>query len=336
MKSYHLTAGGGIAGLELRNHPDPTPGPGQVLVSIRANGLSLRELKVLDGQYPLPITSGVIAGCEGVGEVVAVGTGVRRTKVGDRVAATVFPQWLDGPFTLQYADQLGSSLDGMFTELAVLDEFAVVAIPEHLSYDEAAALPLIALTAWNALTGGRGLRAGESVLTLGSGAVSLAALQLAKLAGAEVIATSSSPAKAGRLKALGADAVIDYSQNPNWSEEVRAVTHGRGVDHVIDPVGIIDQSVRSAAMGGEVTLIGASQGQQVKAEPLAAATIFQTGASIRTIAVGNRAQFVEMNRAIAVGNLRPVIDRTFDFNELPEALTYYRQGNFFGRVIISH
>jgi NADPH:quinone reductase-like Zn-dependent oxidoreductase len=307
-----------------------------VLLRMRANALSLRELKVLDGEYPLPITPGVVAGCEGVGEIVAVGSGVRRTKVGDRVAAMVFPQWLDGPFSFEYAAQLGSSLDGMLTEYAVIGELGVVPIPEHLSYDEAAALPLIALTAWNALTGGRGLKSGESVLTLGSGGVSLSVLQFAKLAGAYVIATSSSPAKADRLRELGADAVVDYSKHPLWHEEVRELTGQRGVDHVIDVVGVLDQSVRAAAWGGEVTLVGVSQGSDSKAESLSAATIFRAGVTLRTLAVGSRAQYLEMYRAINQSGLRPVIDRVFTFDQVPEALAYYRRGQFFGRVIISH
>jgi NADPH:quinone reductase-like Zn-dependent oxidoreductase len=336
MKSYHVTAGQGIGELETRQRSVPEPGPGQVLVRMRASALSLRELKVLEGDYPLPITPGVVAGCEGVGEVVALGDSVHRVKVGERVAAAVFPQWIDGPFRFEYAAQLGSSLDGVLTEYAVLPESGVVPIPEHLSYDEAAAFPLIGLTAWNALTGGQGLIAGETVLTLGSGAVSLFALQLAKLAGADVIATSSSPAKADRLKALGANAVVDYSKNPHWYEEVRALTGQRGVDHVIDVAGVLDQSVRAAAQGGEVTLVGASQGKAANAEPLSAATIFRSGATVRPMAVGSRRQFLELNRAVESTTMRPVIDRIFGFDELPGALAYYRTGNPFGRVIISH
>ncbi|GAA0945308.1 NAD(P)-dependent alcohol dehydrogenase [Kribbella koreensis] len=336
MKSYHVTAGQGIGELETRQRPIPEPGPGEVLVRMRAGALSLRELKVLENDYPLPITPGVVAGCEGVGEVVALGDGVRRVKVGARVAASVFPQWIDGPFQFEYAAQLGSSLDGVFTEYAVLPESGVVPIPEHLSYDEAAALPLIGLTAWNALTGGQGLRAGETVLTLGTGAVSLLAIQLAKLAGADVFATSSSPAKTDRLKALGANAVVDYSKNPNWSEEVRALTGQRGVDHVIDVAGVLDQSVRAVAQGGEVTLVGASQGKAANAEPLSAATIFRSGATLRPMAVGSRRQHLELNRAVESTAMRPLIDRVFTFDDLPEALQYYRTGTPFGRVIISH
>jgi NADPH:quinone reductase-like Zn-dependent oxidoreductase len=335
MKSYHLSATS-PDGLEARDRPTPEPGPGQLLVRMRANALSLRELKVLEGKYPLPITPGVVAGCEGVGEVVALGPGVSRTKVGDRVAATVFPQWLDGSFSFEYAAQLGSSLDGTLTEYAVISELGVVPIPAHLSYEEAAALPLVALTAWNAVLGGRGLLPGETVLTLGSGGVSLFALQFAKLAGARVIATSSSKKKAERLRELGADEVVDYSQNPTWYDEVRQLTGSRGVDHVIDVAGVLDQSVRAAALGGEVNLVGVSQGLDANANPLSAATVFGGGVAIRPIAVGSRAQFLAMNRAIAQAEIRPVIDRVFPFTEVPEALAYYRQGSFFGKVVITH
>src|SRR5205823_6538948 len=170
-----------------------------------------RELMILiKGFYPLPVKPDVVAACDGAGEVVAVGDGVTRVRVGDRVTASVFPRWIDGPYDRERSAQLGGSLDGMLTELAVLDEEAMVHIPDHLSFEEASTLPCAAVTAWNALTGGKGLTAGDTVLTLGSGAVSLFAIQFAKLCGARVIATTSSAAKATRLAALGADDVIDY------------------------------------------------------------------------------------------------------------------------------
>jgi len=208
MKSYHVDMGAGLDGLCMRDHEPPSSlGPHQVLVKVAAVSLNYRELLIImQGAYPLPVKPDVIPVSDGAGEVVAIGRDVTRAKVGQRIAVAVFPRWHDGPFSLECAAQIGGSLDGMLTEMAVLSEEAVVPIPDHLSYPEAATLPCAAVTAWNALTGGRSLRAGDVVLTLGSGGVSLFAIQFAKLFGARVIATTSSADKAGRLAALGAEA----------------------------------------------------------------------------------------------------------------------------------
>ncbi len=335
MKSYHVQTGEGIAGLKVREHDDPQPGPRQVLVRVRATSLSYRELLILRGMYPLPVRPDVVPLSDGAGEIVAVGEGVSSLKLGDRVAATVFPSWIDGPFSWEYAQQRGGSLDGMLSELVVLNEEGVVSIPEHLSFEEAATLPCVAATAWNALTGGRGLLAGETVLTLGSGGVSLFALQFAKLLGARVIATTSSDEKAQRLKALGADEVINYRQRPVWHDVVRELTNGQGVDHVVEVTspGTLEQSIKSTAVSGEVGLVGWF--------PSAVSTIDITAIAgslltIRGIAIGSRAQFRAMNRAIAHNQLKPVIDRIFPFEDAPAAYRYYEENQPFGKVIIRH
>jgi NADPH:quinone reductase-like Zn-dependent oxidoreductase len=170
MKSYHAESGGGLESLTLEEHPDPTPGPREVLVRMRANSINFREISVLRGTYPLPVKRNVVMGADGAGEVIALGAGVARVKLGDRVAAAMFPRWIDGPFVWEYAPQIGGSLDGMMTELAVLNEDALVHLPEHLSFEEGATLPCAAVTAWNSLVGGRRLQAGDIILTLGSGA----------------------------------------------------------------------------------------------------------------------------------------------------------------------
>jgi NADPH:quinone reductase-like Zn-dependent oxidoreductase len=184
MRSYHLDPGRGADGLSVRDEAKPAPGRAQVVVRMRAHSVGARDLLVLAGDYPLAVRPDVVPGCEGVGEVVAVGEDVTRVAPGDRVAATVFPRWLDGPFRRADAAQLGTTVDGVLTEYALAGEDAVVPVPDHLSFEEAAALPLAAVTAWNALTTGSPLRPGATVLTLGSGAVSLFVLQFAKLAGA--------------------------------------------------------------------------------------------------------------------------------------------------------
>ena len=334
MKSYHAESGGGLAGLTMKEHDEPKPGLREVLVRVRANSLNFRELSVLRGTYPLPVKADVVMGADGAGEVVALGEEVTRVKNGERVAAAMFPRWIDGPFTLENAPQLGGSLDGMMTDFIVLHEDALVPIPEHLSFEESATLPCAAVTAWNALTGGRRLQAGDTVLTLGSGGVSLFALQFSKLVGARVIATTSSDDKAARLKSLGADSVINYRATPDWHLAVRELTGGRGVDQVVDTTGAtLERSIRSTAWEGEVEFVGQLGG---KASVLDVSVLYRSIARIRVVAAGNRAQFIAMNRAISVARMRPVIDRVFDFDELPAAFQYYQSTRPLGKVVIRH
>jgi NADPH:quinone reductase-like Zn-dependent oxidoreductase len=337
MKSYQVNLGAGLDGLLVKEHDISLPGPREVLVRVRACSLNFRELMILiRGYYPLPIRPDVVPVSDGAGEVVAVGEGVSRAKVGDRVAGAVFPYWIDGPFAWDTAAQLGGSLDGMLTEYALLPEEGVVHIPDHLSFEEAAALPCAAVTAWNALTGGRRLQAGDTVLTLGSGGVSLFALQFAKLFGARVIATTSSEEKAERLKVLGADAVINYRTTPEWHLAVRELTDGRGVDHVVEVggPGTIGQSIRSTRFEGEVAMVG-SLAADSSADVGVQATAWAGVVTLRSIALGSRAQFIKMNRAIAVNRLKPVIDRVFPFEEAQAAYRYYQEAKPFGKVIIS-
>ncbi|MFI1919892.1 NAD(P)-dependent alcohol dehydrogenase [Nocardia sp. NPDC020380] len=314
----------------------PEPGRGQVLVRIRANSLGYRDLLVLANNYPLPITPGVVPGCEGVGEIVAVGAEVSRLALGDRVAAMVFPQWHDGPFGVDVAAQLGTMVDGVLAEYALLDAQGVVRIPEHLSYQEAATFPLAAVTAWHAVTAGAPLRPGQTVLTLGSGAVSLFALQFAIWAGARVIATTSGAAKAERLRELGAYRVIDYRRTPDWQTAVRDATDGSGVDRVVDTAGPLWKSVQATARGGEIAVIGYWLSGEAGAQPVDPALVFKAGAVLRPIATGSRAHFEALNRAVVHHRLRPVIDRVFTFDEVPEALDYIAAGGGFGKVVISH
>jgi NADPH:quinone reductase-like Zn-dependent oxidoreductase len=334
MRSYHADLGAGIDGLSVREHDIPEPGPTEVLVGVRAVSLSFRELMILRGWYPLPVKPDVVPVSDGAGEVLAVGERVGRVAVGDRVTASIFPRWIDGGFAVERADQLGGSLDGMLTEFALLDEDALLHVPEHLSYEEAACLPCAAVTAWNALTGGRGLRPGERVLTLGSGGVSLFALQLAKASGARVIATTSSGEKAAHLRRLGADEVIDYREMPDWHERVRELTDGSGVELLVEVTGLGEHSIRSVAVGGEIAFVGLlSSGAAV--EPLDRRLLFASGAVVRTVAVGSRSQFAAMNRAIALHRLRPQINRVFAFDEAAEAYRYYAEAQPLGKVVIA-
>lgn len=354
MKSYQVSYGGGLESLQLIEQAIPEPGPGQVLVKVHANSFNFRELNVLRGNYPLPVKPTLIPISDGAGEVVAIGPGVVRTKTGDRVAANIFPRWIDGPFAWEYADQIGGSLDGTLTEYALLSEEAVVIIPDHLSYIEAAALPCAGVTAWNAVTEGLPIKSGDTILTLGSGGVSLFALQFAKLSGVRVIATTSDEEKAERLRELGADEVINYRQTPDWHIAVRKLTGGRGVDKVIEiGSGAFENSIRSTAIGGQISLIGRSvvlpsldpaASDNPISKPQVAPpqslidlnVLFTSVASIRSVAVGSRARFIDMNRAISAHRMKPVIDRIFPFADAHAAYQYYQAGKYFGKVIISH
>ncbi|QES09586.1 NAD(P)-dependent alcohol dehydrogenase [Streptomyces venezuelae] len=335
MLSYHLShSGAGLSGLAVREHDTPAPGPGQALVAVRATSLSYRELMVLDGTYVLPVKPDVVPLSDGAGEVVAVGPGADPVRVGDRVAATLFPSWQDGPFAVEHLAQRGGSLDGLLTEFAVLDAHSLVAVPAHLSYEEAATLPCVAVTAWNALTGdGTGPGPGDTVVVQGSGGVSLFALQFAKALGARVIATTSGPARAARLRGLGADDVVDYTATPDWAAEVRALTRGRGADRIVDAAGLLHDSVRAIALAGTIACVGFVGNAAV---PLDTAALFASGATVRSIAVGSRAQFEAMNAFIGTRGLRPVIDRVFPFDAARDAYRHYATGRPFGKVVISN
>lgn len=316
-----------------KEHDVPQPGPYEVLIRVRANSLNAREFSVLRGTYPLPVKPDVVMCADGAGQVVALGEKVSRAVIGQRVAAAMFPRWIYGPIALEYAPQLGGSLDGMLTEYVALDENGIVHIPEHLSFEEAATLPCAAVTAWNSLTGARPLRAGDTVLTLGSGGVSLFALQFAKQFGSRVIATTSSDEKANRLRAAGADDVINYRTTPDWHVAVRDLTNGRGVDQVIDIAGgTLEQSIKSVVLDGLVNFIGRLSDES---RTIDMNVLYSAAATVRTVFAGNRAHFTAMNRAISVNRMKPIIDRVFPFDDVVAAFQYYETGKAFGKIVIS-
>lgn len=337
MKRWHLKAmGAGLEGLVRCDDRDtPQPGRREVLVRVHATSLNYREVSILKlGRYPLPITPGVVALCDGAGEVTALGDGASLWQPGDRVIASIFPYWMDGPFGPDHAAQLGGSLDGMLAEYVVLPEDALVAIPQHLSYEEAACLPCAGATAWNALSGSAlPLRAGDDVLTLGSGGVSLFALQLAKAAGARVIAATSGDDKAERLRALGADEVVNYRRTPEWGDEVRRLTGGRGVQHLVEVggPGSFPQSLKAVANGGNVAFVGFLAGG---ANTIDANAVFMSGAPLRPVAAGHRAHLAQVARIFELHRLRPPIARVFGFEEAPEALAWYAEGHAFGKTVV--
>ncbi|HVQ14376.1 MAG TPA: NAD(P)-dependent alcohol dehydrogenase [Vicinamibacterales bacterium] len=315
--------------LRLVERTSPVPGAREVVVRVRATSLNYRDHAVVVGQYfGGAVTRDLIPLSDGAGEVIAVGSAVTRFKPGARVMATFFQP---GP----QPAALGSPLDGMLAEQVVLNEDGVVSIPDHLSFEEAACLPCAAVTAWHALYhAGRPIKAGDTVLVLGTGGVSIAALQFAKATGARVIATSSSDEKAARAIALGASDVVNYERTPEWEQEVRKLTSGRGVDCVVEigGAGTLARSIRSLARGGKIGLIGFLAGREGDTNP---APLMMVGGSLHGIFVGDREMFEEMNRAIAVNRLTPVIDRVFPFDSVPAAYQHQAGRGFVGKIVIT-
>jgi NADPH:quinone reductase-like Zn-dependent oxidoreductase len=289
--------------------------------------LNFRDLAIVSGKYMRgPLTRDTIPLSDGAGEVAAVGAGVTQFAVGDRVVAT-FTQG-------QPPEALGSPLDGVLTEFAAFGENGLLRVPEHLSFEEAATLPCAGVTVWNALMHGpKSLRPGETVVALGTGGVSILTLQIAKMAGARVIITSSSDAKLERARELGADHLINYKRQPDWEKEVLDLTDGQGAEHVIDTggIGTLPHSYQAVGPGGTVSVIGVMTRPEGDLSPYPLMTKF---AMVRGIFVGAREHFEGLLKAVAVNRLRPVVDSTFDFDAAPEAYKYLKSAQHFGKVVI--
>ncbi len=331
----------GLESLTKATRPDPAPGPGEVLVRIKAVSLNYRDLMVARGHYNPRLKLPLVPCSDGAGMVEAIGPGVSRAKVGDRVASCFFPSWIDGaPSDEKTRDALGGgtladgqSVDGLLAELVVMTEHSLVHVPEYLSLDEAATLPCAAVTAWNALMEANPIRAGQTVLTLGTGGVSLFALQIARTAGARVIITSSSDEKLARAKALGADLGINYKTEPDWEKRVLEATGGRGVDHVIElgGAGTLAKSFRAVKMGGLISLIGVLTGGAGEVNPI---PVLMRSIRVQGIYVGSRSMFEHMNTAFDLHKIKPVVDRVFGFDEAPQAFEQMASGAHFGKVVI--
>lgn len=333
MKAWRFEDGFGPENLKIVELPDPVPSAGEAVVQVRACSLNYRDLAVMRGAYGGNVTAPLIPLSDGAGEVTEVGLGVSRVKPGDRVAAIFMQDWLEGPPDDAKANSaLGGAVDGMMAEKVCLKADGLVHYPSHLSFEEAATLPCAAVTAWHALFRSGGLKPGESVLLQGTGGVSIFALQFAKMAGARVIATSSSDAKMKRLEAMGADVVINYRTTPDWDKPVRQVTDGLGVDHVVEVggAGTLPLTSKSVRRGGHIALIGVLAGRGEFDPRL----MMLKAARLQGIFVGSREIFSEMNRAISLASLQPVIDKVFGFEELPGALDHLASGAHFGKIAI--
>ena len=331
MKVAAVKAQGAPDKLVIETRKDPAPGPGQILVRVRASSLNFHDLAVVYGM--IPVADGRIPMSDGAGDVVAVGAGVTAFKPGDQVLSTFFPNWAGGGPTLERVMGVpGDHVDGFAAEHVAMPATAFTRIPKGWSLTEAATLPCAALTAWRALIVDAAIRPGSVVLTQGTGGVSIFALQLAKAAGARVVATSSSDEKLARLKNLGADHVINYKTDTNWGRSA-AEWAGQGVDAVIEVggPGTLNQSITACRIGGHVSLIGVLTGWSGE---VMTALQMSKSVAVKGITVGSREDQVNMIAAIEANGIKPVIDSRFPLDDIAGAFAHQRSQKHFGKICL--
>jgi NADPH:quinone reductase-like Zn-dependent oxidoreductase len=335
MRVYQLPKGGaGIDALVQAERPDPKPAYRQVLVKIKACSLNFRDLSIARGSYRMPVRENLIPLSDGAGEVVEIGPGVMRVKVGDRVAGNFFQRWSgSAPAADVHKSALGGGIDGMLAEYVALEEEGTVKIPAHLSLEEGATLPCAAVTVWHAMIEHAKLKAGDTVLLLGTGGVSIFGLQFARAMGIRAVITSSSDEKLARAKALGAAFGINYRATPDWEKAAVEFTGGTGVDHVVEVGGAatLTRSFGAIRAGGKVTLIGGLSGGATELNP---ALIFGRRVDVRGISVGSTQMFEAMNRAIEANAIKPVVDKVFALTDVHLAYRHMAAGAHFGKIVI--
>lgn len=333
MKAIQLRQPGGLDKLEQTNLKDPgEPGPGEVRVRVRASSLNFHDLSVVLGQ--MPSDDGRIPMSDGAGVVEAVGTGVDEFAPGDHVVSTFFPQWNgDEPIIDNFSTTPGDGVDGFACEYVVRPVNAFTRIPADYSFAEAATLTTAGLTAWRALVVNGGIKAGDTVLVLGTGGVSIFALQMAKAMGAKVIATSSSNEKLKRVQELGADDVINYKETPEWGKKVQQLTEGRGVDHTVEVggPGTLAQSIKATRIGGHIALIGVLTGASGEV-PTAALMARQQ--RLQGLIVGSRKHQLDMIRGLESTGIKPVIDKRFSLDDIASAFKLQKEGGHFGKIVL--
>ncbi|HEY0514459.1 MAG TPA: NAD(P)-dependent alcohol dehydrogenase [Thermoanaerobaculia bacterium] len=334
MRAIEIRGAFGLDNLAVVERPDPRPGPGQILVRLRAASLNYRDLLTVEGKYNPKQKLPLIPCSDGAGEVLETGEEATRFQPGDRVCTVFAQKWIAGrPTRERVRSTLGGPLDGTLAELAVFDQEGLVKTPDHLTDEEAATLPCAAVTAWSALVTEGGVTAGDTVLVQGTGGVSLFALQIAKSLGARVIATSSRDEKLARVREMGADETINYREVPDWGARAKELTGGVGVDHVVEVggAGTLPQSLQSVRFGGTISLIGNLAGTRAE---LLLTHVFMQKIRLQGILVGDRESFEAMNRAIALHGLRPVVDQIFPLEDSPAAFRHMAAGEHFGKIVI--
>jgi|TARA_B110000027_G_scaffold29259_1_gene32162 NADPH:quinone reductase-like Zn-dependent oxidoreductase len=333
MHTWEIISGDGVDALHLGERETPIPGPGQVRVRMNANSINYRDLITIEGAGARKLPFSLVPNSDGAGVITAVGEGVK-LKEGDRVTSCFFEEWVAGEISAPVmASALGGARQGVLAEEVILPEDGVIHTPAGLTDEEASTLPCAALTAWHALTLPRPVKAGETVLLLGTGGVSVFAQQFCTMMGARTIVTSSSDDKLEKMKSLGAGEVINYRTNPEWDAAVLELTGGSGVDRVVEVggPGTFDRSVNAVRVGGIIGLIGVLTGMSGATNPT---SIMRKSITVRGIYVGSRAMFGDMNRAIEAHNLKPMIDQTFDFKDARSAYHAMRGAGHFGKLVI--
>jgi NADPH:quinone reductase-like Zn-dependent oxidoreductase len=331
MRSVHINSFGGPDSLIIKESEIPKPGRGEVLVRVRATSLNFRDLIIFAGQYQPPVQIGRVPLSDGAGEIEALGESVKRFRVGDKVVNSFLPNWFGGTLNTR-AEQWVVDHDGWLTEYKVVNAEFLVPMPSHMNFEEGATLSCAAVTAWSALAG---VRAGDVVLTQGTGGVSLFAVQLAVALGARVISTTSSHEKAQTLRTLGAHDVINYNATPEWGDAVRELTNGRGVDRVVEVGGpsTLPQSMKASAVGAEISIVGILAGHEGSVDFM---TMFRSRVGFRAVTVGSRRDLEDLCRAMEQHGIRPVIDSVHAFDDAKAAITHYSARNIVGKVVIQH
>ncbi len=334
MQAWEIVSDAGVDGLALNDQPMPEPGPRQVLIKVHASSINYRDLTTIEDPVSRNLAYPTIPNSDAAGEVVALGDGVEGLTVGDRVASCFFEDWPAGPISpAAMASALGGARPGVLAEHVVLKAHGVVPIPQHLSWQHAATLPCAGLTAWHALNEPRAVGAGETVLLLGTGGVSVFAQQFCRIMGARTIVTSSSDAKLERMHALDAAETINYRETPDWETKVLELTDGLGVDRVVEVggPGTMQKSIAAVRVGGHIGLIGVLTGGGGTIAPIG---IMRKSITVRGIYVGSRQMFLDMNKAITQHGLEPVIDDTFAFEDARDAYHRMRSAAHFGKLVI--
>ncbi len=334
MRAWEIITDGGIDALSLNERRMSEPGPGQVLVKVHASSVNYRDLSTIEDPTSRKLSFPTIPNSDAAGEVVAVGTGTVGVAVGDRVMGCFFQDWEAGPISsTAMASALGGAKPGVLAEYVVLDARGVVPVPAHLSWAEAATLPCAALTAWHALTQPRPVRPGETVLLLGTGGVSVFAQQFCQIMGVRTIVTSSSNTKLERMRSLGAWETINYRETIDWDSKVVELTDGVGADCVIEVggPGTLQKSIDAARIGGFIALIGILTGVEGAVSP---SNIMRKSITVQGIYVGSRQMYVEMNKAISLHKMKPVIDEEFEFSDARAAYHRMRSAQHFGKLVI--
>ncbi|MGO1119810.1 zinc-dependent alcohol dehydrogenase family protein [Rhodovibrionaceae bacterium A322] len=333
MRAYEIQSDGGVDALALVERPSPQPGPGQILVRMKASALNYRDLSTVEQPVGRGFDYPRVPNSDGAGEVIAVGANVTAHKVGDRIVGCFFGDWAAGPISAYaMSTALGGAADGVLAEEVIFNSDAVVPVPDHMSYEEAATLPCAALTAWNCLVEQGGMKAGTTVLLIGTGGVSIFGLQLAAMMGAQAIVISSSNEKLARAKEMGAWQGINYRENPEWQEKVKELTGGLGVDVVLETGGggTLERSIEAVKVGGTISLIGILTGGTINPT-----LVMRKSIKLQGVYVGHRQMFLEMNKALSAHQLRPVIDQTFSFDQARDAFHAMRAAGHFGKLVVT-